>query len=231
MAWFLRRVVLSIRRAQRRDGVGVDAAWGADDVDQLLRGPVSAARRGRRDCVLRRGHEIRHKRGFGLCGSSAHRARSDQCRYLQCSTREHQTTSHRSDKFYTDGFGEFGEDDWTKLGEQKLVLCSPGCSTAVAGRNYLSDACRLRPDARQAAERPTAAVHGMRTLEALPAIAAIIGAANAMAPTKIRSATPKYAPMPAMLTSTIPGTWAHDTMSRRVVEDILDKVRSRRPVV
>ena len=52
-----------------------------------------------------------------------------------------------------------------------------------------------------------------------------------MAPTKIRSATPKYAPMPDMLTSTVPGTWAHDTMSRRVVEDILDKVRSRRPVV
>ena len=52
-----------------------------------------------------------------------------------------------------------------------------------------------------------------------------------MAPTKIRSATPKYAPMPDMLTSTIPGTWAHDTMSRRVVEDILDKVRYRRPVV
>ena len=51
-----------------------------------------------------------------------------------------------------------------------------------------------------------------------------IGAAAAMAPTKIRSATPKFAPMPDMLTSTIPGTWAHDTMSRRVVEDILDKV-------
>ena len=59
----------------------------------------------------------------------------------------------------------------------------------------------------------------------------LISYAAAMAPTKIRSATPKYAPMPAMLTSTVPGTWAHDTMSRRVVEDILDKVRSRRPVV
>ena len=88
----------------------------------------------------------------------------------------------------------------------------------------MSDACQLRPDARQAAERPTAAVHGMRTLEALPAIAAILSYAAAMAPTKIRSATPNFAPMPAMLTSTIPGTWAHDTMSRRVVEDILDKV-------
>ena len=52
-----------------------------------------------------------------------------------------------------------------------------------------------------------------------------------MAPTKIRSTVPKFTPMPDMLTSTIPGTWAHDTMSRRVVEDILDKVRSRRPVV
>ena len=71
----------------------------------------------------------------------------------------------------------------------------------------------------------------MHTPSALPAIAAILGAATAMAPTKIRSATPKYAPMPDMLTSTVPGTWAHDTMSRRVVEDILDKVRSRRPVV
>ena len=68
----------------------------------------------------------------------------------------------------------------------------------------------------------------MHTSQAL--LAAITGAA-AMAPTKIRSATPKYTPMPDMLTSTIPGTWAHDTMSRRVVEDILDKVRSRRPVV
>ena len=71
----------------------------------------------------------------------------------------------------------------------------------------------------------------MHTPSALPAIAAILGAANAMAPTKIRSAVPKFTPMPDMLTSTIPGTWAHDTMSRRVVEDILDKVRSRRPVV
>ena len=71
---------------------------------------------------------------------------------------------------------------------------------------------------------------GMHTSQALQAALAI-GAVTAMAPTKIRSATPKYAPMPAMLTSTIPGTWAHDTMSRRVVEDILDKVRYRRPVV
>ena len=70
----------------------------------------------------------------------------------------------------------------------------------------------------------------MHTSQALQAALAI-GAAAAMAPTTIRSATPKYAPMPAMLTSTIPGTWAHDTMSRRVVEDILDKVRPRRPVV
>ena len=62
----------------------------------------------------------------------------------------------------------------------------------------------------------------MRTPLALQALC--IGAAAAMAPTTIRSATPKFAPMPAMLTSTIPGTWAHDTMSRRVVEDILDKV-------
>lgn len=45
-----------------------------------------------------------------------------------------------------------------------------------------------------------------------------------MAPTEIRRATPKFAPMPAALTSTAPGTWAHDTMSRRVVEDILDTV-------
>ena len=70
----------------------------------------------------------------------------------------------------------------------------------------------------------------MSISQALQAALAI-GAATAMAPTKIRSATPNFAPMPAMLTSTIPGTWAHDTMSRRVVEDILDKVRSRRPVV
>ena len=68
---------------------------------------------------------------------------------------------------------------------------------------------------------------GMRNLIAI----ALVSSAAAMAPTKIRSATPKFAPMPDMLTSTIPGTWAHDTMSRRVVEDILDKVRSRRPVV
>ena len=63
----------------------------------------------------------------------------------------------------------------------------------------------------------------MRTPQALLG-AALISCAAAMAPTKIRSATPKYAPMPDMLTSTAPGTWAHDTMSRRVVEDILDKV-------
>ena len=63
----------------------------------------------------------------------------------------------------------------------------------------------------------------MHTSQALQAALAI-GAAAAMAPTKIRSATPKYAPMPDMLTSTVPGTWAHDTRSRRVVEDILDKV-------
>lgn len=61
---------------------------------------------------------------------------------------------------------------------------------------------------------------GMRTSLAL----ALLGAAAAMAPTKIRRATPKFAPMPDALTSTVPGTWAHDTMSRRVVEDILDKV-------
>ena len=42
---------------------------------------------------------------------------------------------------------------------------------------------------------------------------------------------PRFAPMPAPLRSDVPGTWAYDTMSRRVVEDILDKVRSRRPVV
>ena len=63
----------------------------------------------------------------------------------------------------------------------------------------------------------------MRTPQALLG-AALISCAAAMAPTKIRSTVPKFTPMPAMLTSTIPGTWAHDTMSRRVVEDILDKV-------
>ena len=35
---------------------------------------------------------------------------------------------------------------------------------------------------------------------------------------------PRFAPMPAPLRSDVPGTWAYDTMSRRVVEEILDRV-------
>ena len=61
-----------------------------------------------------------------------------------------------------------------------------------------------------AARASPAHARGMRKLIAT----ALVSYAAAMAPTKIRSATPKYAPMPDMLTSTIPGTWAHDTMSR-----------------
>ena len=88
----------------------------------------------------------------------------------------------------------------------------------------------ITPGLSASGEATGRARRGMHTSQALLG-AALISCAAAMAPTTIRSATPKYAPMPDMLTSTVPGTWAHDTMSRRVVEDILDKVRSRRPVV
>ena len=104
------------------------------------------------------------------------------------------------------------------------LLLQPSRPEVLVGR-----LCWLRPDAVVQRNRNRSRTRGMRTPLALQALC--IGAAAAMAPTKIRSATPKFAPMPDMLTSTIPGTWAHDTMSRRVVEDILDKVRSRRPVV
>ena len=108
--------------------------------------------------------------------------------------------------------------------------CCLGSYYSRLGRNCLAGACRLRPDAVVQRSDHRSRTRGMRTPQALLG-AALISCAAAMAPTTIRSATPKYAPMPAMLTSTIPGTWAHDTMSRRVVEDILDKVRPRRPVV
>lgn len=35
---------------------------------------------------------------------------------------------------------------------------------------------------------------------------------------------PRASPMPPMLVSNVPGTWAHDTMSRRVREEILQRL-------
>jgi len=40
----------------------------------------------------------------------------------------------------------------------------------------------------------------------------------------LETVLPVYEPMPEPLRSDTPGTWAHDTMSRRVVEEILDAV-------
>lgn len=40
----------------------------------------------------------------------------------------------------------------------------------------------------------------------------------------IISVLPRFTPMPEPLRSNTPGTWAYDTMSRRVLEDIVDKV-------
>ena len=40
----------------------------------------------------------------------------------------------------------------------------------------------------------------------------------------ISTVEPKFGPMPEAIRSDVPGTWAHDTMSRRVIEEILDKV-------
>lgn len=56
------------------------------------------------------------------------------------------------------------------------------------------------------------------------AVCLCVATVRAMAPPTITKTIPRMAPMPKMLTSETPGTWAHDTMSRRVVEDILDKV-------
>lgn len=52
-------------------------------------------------------------------------------------------------------------------------------------------------------------------LSGLPAMAAAI---------KLSVVPPAFKPMPPPIRSTQPGTWAHDTMSRRVIVEILDRI-------